>query len=241
MKNKIKKIKTCILILVFGIFTNNLCHAQAALLVLIFGDKVATENFHLSIDGGWNLSTMPGLNQGKFNDGLYYGLGAFVKLNDRWAFTPEFKPLSPRGAKSVTGILSNDITLQNPETDYKINYMDVPLLVRFNISNSVYIAAGPQISFLGKAKQITTGSTSSGESVDIAQDIKPLMHKQNFMVPVELAYSLSKQRGGKGIDVKLRYNIGISDAFNTSLASSTNSTFQFFLSFPFINPPKEIK
>ena len=105
MKINYSKIKTPLLILIFGILTNNFCNAQAALLILIFGDKVATENFHLSIDFGWNLSALPGLTQGKSNNGLTYGLGAFVKLNHKWSITPEFKALSPRGAKDLTGII----------------------------------------------------------------------------------------------------------------------------------------
>ena len=39
-------------------------YAQAALIALLFGDKVATENFHLSVDIGINISSLPKLEQG---------------------------------------------------------------------------------------------------------------------------------------------------------------------------------
>lgn len=75
--------------------------SQAALLALIFGDKVASEKFHLSVDLGMNFASMPGLEKQNGTHGFYFGLGTFIKLNDKWALTPEFKPLSPRGAKDV--------------------------------------------------------------------------------------------------------------------------------------------
>jgi hypothetical protein len=232
MKKYLFAISTAI---IFSVSSSTVCNGQAALLVLLFGDKVATENFHVSIDGGLNISSLPGLAQGKPVYGFNFGLGTFIKLNDQWALTPEFKPLSSRGAKEVINILPNDISIQNPKTDFITNYIDIPLLVRYKISNSFFIAAGPQISFLTSAHQKTTGTTTSGQEVSVTQDMKSLMHKESFMVPVEIGYSLSRKRGGKDMDLKVRYNIGVMEAFTaTSLAESKNATLQFILAFPFI-------
>ncbi len=217
------------------------CSGQAALLVLIFGDKVATEKFHLSIDGGLNISSLPGLVQGKSSYGLNFGLGSFIKLSDTWALTPEFKPLSARGAKDVANLLPNDVPIQDPKTDFILNYIDIPILIRYKISNALFVSAGPQISFLTSAKQETSGTTATGQAVTVTQDMKAVVHKESFMVPVELGYSLSQERGGKGIDLKVRYNVGIMEAFTTDVVASKNSTLQFILSFPFISLPKDEK
>lgn len=37
-------------------------YGQAAIAALIFGDKVANENFYLRIDAGANFTTLPGLS-----------------------------------------------------------------------------------------------------------------------------------------------------------------------------------
>ncbi len=145
------------------------------------------------------------------------------------------------GAKNVTNILLNDVQLQNSTTDFNFNYIDVPILIRYSISSTLFIAGGPQVSFLTSAKQLTSGTTDSGQSVDITQDMESVMNKQNFMLPIEIGYSLSKKRAGKGIDLKVRYNFSVTDAFATPLASSQNSTLQFILAFPFINSPAESK
>ena len=75
-----------------------LAHGQAALLVLIFGDKAASENFHFTLDAGLNLSSMPGVNGTTSANGFYFGLGTYIKLNDNWAFTPE------RNFRSASGM-----------------------------------------------------------------------------------------------------------------------------------------
>jgi hypothetical protein len=41
--------------------------------------------------------------------GSYFGLGTYIKLNDKWAFTPEFKPLSPRGANGIEKLFEDTI------------------------------------------------------------------------------------------------------------------------------------
>jgi len=55
-------------------------HGQAALIVLILGDKVATENFHLSIDGALNISNFTGLEPHETAVGVNFGLGVHIKL-----------------------------------------------------------------------------------------------------------------------------------------------------------------
>ena len=40
--------------------THHCAKAQAAILALIFGDKVASEKFHLSVDLGMNFSSLTG-------------------------------------------------------------------------------------------------------------------------------------------------------------------------------------
>ena len=201
--------------------------------VLTFAESASNEKFHLSLDAGLNISTLPGLSQQQPTYGLNLGLGAFFKLSSKWALTLEVKPISSRGASNVKSIY-NDVTIQNPTTDIVTNYIDIPLLIQYAISNRFNIATGPQISFLTSANQRTTGNLSSGQAIVVSENIKSLMHKEGFMVPVQLGYSFSKTSGSPSVSMKIRYNIGIMEAFTTSLADSKNSTLQFILSVPFI-------
>jgi hypothetical protein len=221
--------------LLFLISTSAIVNGQAALLVLIFGDKIATEKFHLSIDAGINISSMPGLKTGKSNTGLYFGLGTFIKINDKWALTPEFKPISTRGAKSVMPLRDYSTVLTNINYDIELNYIDVPIIAQYKINKTVFIGAGPQLSFLTSAKQVSTGTLPLGSQVDVEEKMKENFKSVYFSVPLEIGYSLSDFRKGKGMDIKFRYNIGASEMINASkYGSTTGTTFQLFLSFPFI-------
>lgn len=83
MKNN-KILQRIILISLLCTSAVSYSYGQAALIVLILGDKVATENFHLSIDGAINLSSFPGLAEGKMGGGLNFGLGTHIKLGEKW-------------------------------------------------------------------------------------------------------------------------------------------------------------
>ena len=61
--------------------TSNQAKSQAALLVPVFGDKAATENFFFSLKGGLNLSSLPGLEPSDSKIGVHFGLAINMKFN----------------------------------------------------------------------------------------------------------------------------------------------------------------
>jgi hypothetical protein len=224
----------------FAVLCYTTTHAQAALLALIFGDKIASEKFHLSVDAGLNIASMPGLEQQKATHGLYFGLGTYIKINDKWALTPEFKPLSPRGARKVLPMTDYSGTLTDVTYDFALKYIDVPLLVQYKITPKLFVSTGPQINFLTAARQVANGKLASSATVDIQEVTTYRFNKVNFAVPVEVGYMLTNARKGKGLDVKLRYNFGLNNMLKDyAYGNSKGSTFQIFLSFPFIAPQEK--
>jgi len=227
--------KKIVLLLTFFVCSNSIANGQAALIVLLLGDKVATEKFHLSIDAGLNISSLPGLHQQQSTHGLYFGLGTFIKLNEKWALTPEFKPLSPRGAKQVAPMRDYAATLSSASYSFALNYIDVPVLVQYKLNEKLFASAGPQISFLTSATQVATGTIPAGTTVDIKEKMKSNFSSTYFSFPIEAGYHLSDARKGKGMDLKIRYAFGLSNMIAASnYGASNGSTFQVFLSFPFI-------
>lgn len=223
----------CIL-LCFGFYQE--VKGQAALVVLIFGDKLATEKFHLSIDMGLGVTSLSDLTSQERKINPYFGMGTFIKLNDKWAVTPEFKPLSPKGAKNTKPVYDYSSSLNNPEYKINLNYIDVPVLLQYKITKQLFVSAGPQISFLTGAKQQSEGeSIPSGKSFEVYEDVSSTFNPYFFQVPIEIGYSLSTQVGGKGVDFKVRYNIGVSDMIaDPAYGSCKGSSLLVFLSFPFI-------
>jgi hypothetical protein len=227
-----------------GIFTISVSYGQAGVLVLILGDKVATENFYLSIDGALNVSTLPGLDEYKTIVGVNYGLGVHIRLNDKWFLKPEFKPLSRKGATKINPItsVSGDFTID--ETKIKMNYIDFPILVQYNITPKLYVSAGPEISFVTDANQFVYGSQTDGLETTVKINTKSFFNKTNFSFPVEAGYcfTLSTKKSSTKIRVNVfaRYEYGFMEIFKDPAVGSANiSLFQFGLSLPFIKKAGE--
>jgi len=240
----LKSFKKYLLTSLFGIFALSASYGQAGVLVLILGDKVATDNFYLSIDGTLNLSTLPGLDEYKMNVGVNYGLGVHIRLNDKWFLKPEFKPLSRKGATKINPITSvpSDFTID--ETRIKMNYIDFPILVQYNVSPKFFISAGPQISFITAAKQIMDGSKPDGLETTIKVNTTSFFNKTNFSFPVEAGYCfiLSNKKSTTKIRVNVfaRYEYDFLEIFkDPAVGSSKISLFQFGLSLPFIKSDTE--
>lgn len=224
------------LLITFFVLSTTVMNAQAALLALVFGDKIATEKFHISVDAGMNFSSMPGLEKQNGSHGLYFGLGTFIKLNDKWTLTPEIKPLSPRGAKNVLPLRDYSSELTDVHYDIKLNYVDVPVLAQYKVTPKFFVSAGPQISFLTSAKQISIGKLPMGNTVEIEEKMKSNFESVYFSIPLEIGYSFANAHKGKGLDVKLRYDVGVSEMIkNTNYGSTKGATIQLFLSFPFVD------
>jgi hypothetical protein len=235
----IKRGKRFLLICLLGIFTLPASYGQAGLLVLIFGDKVASENFYLSIDGALNVSTLPGLDEYKINLGVNYGLGVHIRLSDRFYLKPEFKPLSRKGATKVNPITSVPGDFVVDETKIKMNYIDLPILLQYNISTKLFVSAGPQISFVTDVKQFMYGAKTDGLETTVKINTTSYFNKTNFSFPVEAGYTVTLANKKSSTEIKInifaRYEYSFIEIFKDPAVGSSNiSLFQFGLSLPFI-------
>ena len=234
------KIRSCALILVLVVSSFQLLKGQAALLVLIFGDKVATENFYFSLKVGVTYSMITNVDEGKNRVSANFGLVNNIRLTDRLYLTPEFLPLSPRGVKDVpiltTGNPNLDDLLVNPSsTDRKLSYIDIPVLIRYHLTERWMISAGPQVSFLTGATDIYRSEPLEGVELLTELDIKEAIKPVDMGGVIEVSYLFSKPMGGKGMVIYVRYNLGFIDMLKENIGDPhRNSSFQFGAAFPFI-------
>jgi hypothetical protein len=233
-----------IIFLISGI-TTVVSYGQAALIVLILGDKVATEEFHLSIDGAINLSNFTGIEESKMGGGVNFGLGTHIKLGEKWHLKPEFKPLSRKKATSINPISAVPGELTITESKVTLNYIDIPVLLQYNVTPELYFSAGPQVSFLTGANQFSTGELEEGRESTIKIDTKSFFNSVDFSFPVEAGYTvhLATKRSTSKMDVNIfgRYEYGFLDVFkNPADGSSKISMFQIGLSLPFIKTAEEL-
>ncbi|MFH6995401.1 porin family protein [Flavobacterium sp. FlaQc-48] len=142
------------------LLTALLCMAPArsqVLISLIFGDKLNSPFLEFGLEGGANFSTITdlessGTNVG-FNLGFYFDLRS--KKNPAWMINTGVIVKSPMGAHSIPVYSLNDVNLDNTFADGSVNreirYFNVPILIKYQFKNNIYLKTGPQFGLLAKA------------------------------------------------------------------------------------------
>lgn len=126
----------------------------SAIAIVTFATVSFSQGFHLGAKAGANLGKIEGQS---FKDGfnLGYQLGGFAEID----FTKGFG-IQPEVLFSQTNTTVTDEPLSGLKPGEKINldYLSVPLLLRFNPSKLLTINVGPQFSVLVNNHQTTGGN-----------------------------------------------------------------------------------
>jgi len=214
---------------------------QAALLVLIFGDKAATENFHFSLKLGVNYSIIHGYDEGKNGVGLNFGLVNNIRLTDRLSLIPEFIPVASRKITDVPVLTTgnpelDDLLVEVESASRKLNYIDIPVLLKVKLNDRVSISAGPQISFLTGAEDTYSSTPLEGVVLTTQLDIKSAIKAVDAGAVIDLEYIIVHPKGGKGVNLFLRYNKGfVNLTKEPGEKKITTSLIQVGATFPFVH------
>ncbi len=96
-----------------------------------------------------------------------------------------------------------------------LNYLQVPVLVKYTIAKGFYAEAGPQLGFLLKAEDDNEGDVS---------DIKEYLEKTDISLAVGAGYHINSNIGAYA-----RYNMGLKKFYD----EEKNSVFQVGVSYTF--------
>lgn len=203
----------------------------AAVAVLIFGFSNA-QKVKYGFKAGVNIATqkisLPTTTSGiVFSTGSIIGVNAGffvdIKVVPRLFFQPELL-YSMQGAK-----LNAKANGQSAEATASLNYFNVPLTVKYYLSNELNLQVGPQVGFLmaatDKLNSNITGLPSSNK------DSKSSYNSVDVGVNLGLGYDITKN-----ISVSSRYSISFADVEKTVPAGYTgskNRVFSFSLGYTF--------
>ena len=166
-----------------------------AVLILFICQYAAAQSGRFSVKAGANLFALKSDNDKTKNYsharvGYTFGAGYSLKINKSFSIQPELNYSYQEAREEYHG------------TDLKVNYTQVPLLLRFHPNNGpVVFYAGPQVSFLGSAK--TTSDT--GPDVGISGQL----NQTDFGI----AWGLATSPNRKGIFFDLRIYNGLMDVY----------------------------
>ncbi len=121
--------------------------ASAILIIALSGIANAQ---HLSIGGkaGANLTKITGKAfKEEYNLGYQLGLFAEIDLSKKWGIQPEvlWNQLNTNPASGTDAVFNN---WQNNTTSIKLNYITIPVLLRYNIGQLITLNLGPQFGIL---------------------------------------------------------------------------------------------
>lgn len=211
---------------------------QAAILALLFGDKVASENFNLSMEIGGNLTYYSNLDPYKHPKiGINFGIGSNIKISEQFYISPAMFFLGNRSVQFNPIDLNSD----NPDlnaiyTDsnatLNLRYLDIPVLFSYqNKSTKMRYSLGPQFSILKNSEM-----QYSSEFGDLNTDFSEAMATNDFGLVANISYILRGLKNGKEAHIHARYYHGLKNIFKDSFSGNENNTryFSVIISFPFI-------
>ena len=147
----------------------------------------ASAQVNFGLKAGMNISTLRGDGVEKENSLIGANVGAFVNIpvSTMFSFQPEVL-YSMEGAKE-------DVF----DTKIMLNYVNIPLMLKYTDASGFFGELGPQIGFLTSAKSKINGNTA---------DIKDLFKSTNFSLGIGAGFNFTPSVG-----VGLRYNLGLSN------------------------------
>lgn len=171
--------------------------------VMAFAFSNAQET-KFGVKAGLNLASFGGDGEDVSSKvGFHVGGLAEIKLSDKFSIQPELL-YSTQGAKEKGQVEFNG-DVYDVEMNYKLAYINVPVLAKYYVAEKFSLEAGPQIGFLVSAKGEATFGGNSEED-----DIKDAFESIDFGVDFGAGYDFTEN-----ISLGLRYNLGLSNIAKT--------------------------
>ncbi len=170
---------------------------------------------NLGLKTGMNISTLNGDDTENFDarTGLFFGGFAELCVSNDFAIQPEL-------LYSMQGI---KFSSEGYDVTFKLDYLNVPVMGKFKLSDDLIVEAGPQVGILLSAKEEFKSSGDSFED-DAKDDYKDI----DFGANVGLVYQFEG-----GLNIGARYNLGLSKVDENPDENKKNGVFQFSVGFRF--------
>jgi hypothetical protein len=222
-----------------GILPAHAAHGQA-LLVLLFGDKFASEYVQGGIKfdvAGTTLSGLSGAARLRSWD-----LGGFieVKLSNRFSIQPEFTFKSPAGAAdlpfSPTGVADVDSAFAgatNVSVARTLGYVTIPILLKFRAGRFA-LGLGPQLGYVVRAEDRYTGTLSRENDLSYTVGLWSRVNRWDSGVNAVAEFSLAPRLGLRSMRIRAVWYHGFGDALTD--APGTNDTIGLGFGLPIGGP-----
>ena len=183
------------------------------LISILLGDKLNTGKIEFGLDGGANWSTIKNLDGAKsltsFNLGFYFD---FKLKNPSWMLNTGVIVKSNMGADELPVYSVGNPNLDNAFTGgkvtRKINYFNVPIMMKYSFKNHIYLKGGIQLGLRYKAFDEFKNSVNEEDDLQYKLEIKDQFHPIDAGLAFGAGYRLMK---GNGMNIGVQYYLGLID------------------------------
>jgi hypothetical protein len=199
--------------LVMGLlFLVSIARTQVLISILL-GDKLNSGKIEFGLDGGANWSTIKNIDGAKSLTGFNLGFYFDFKLKDpSWMLNTGVIVKSNMGADELPVYSLGDPDLDNAfsggKISRKINYFNVPIMMKYTFHNHIYLKAGTQLGLRYKAFDEFKNSINDEDDLKYKVDIKDQFHAIDAGLAFGAGYRLMK---GNGMNIGLQYYLGLID------------------------------
>ena len=211
-------------LILFFIFVTTTVQSQV-LLSVIFGDKLNSEKIEFGLDGGFNWAQISGLESSSarraFNIGFYFD----IAMKKQWSLYTGVLVKAQLGTDELSeeDLAFLEVVPQEEEGTYaqRLNYFLVPVLMRYNFPNRIYLEGGPQFGLMYKAS-VDFYAKSDDTEIGIREFNKDRINKIDAGISGGVGYRL---RPRKGMSVGLRYYYGFVNVYKGASGTKNSSIF----------------
>lgn len=209
------------------------------LISLLFGEKLNSPNLEFGVEGGFNRSTLSGIDEAKgynhFHLGFYFD---FRIKNELWLNTG-VRIKSDVGAKSLNPYSLDDHELDSVFLDGQVDrnlgywYVPVHLKYKFAKNKQFYAVVGGQIGLRNKVNDTFYNSYIDKDDVSFKKDLNDHIKRIDAGLSGGFGYKFK----GSGMNLGLTYYHGLMDIMKeTDLEqynyASKNSSLYLYVDIP---------
>lgn len=184
------------------------------LLSLIFGEKLNSDGIEFGLEGGYNWSTLTGLETSEYRRTFNLGFYFDIRLKDPWYL---YTGTLVKSSLGVANLTSNDINklgvAPRPEQgkyDQQINYFLVPVFLKYKFKNRIYLEAGPQFGLRSKAFVEFRSDASDPEVVTRDYNKEAI---RSIEAGVAGGFGYKFRPGPRGMSVGVKYYYGLTRVY----------------------------
>lgn len=187
--------KNSIFIIFLMVFVSVVAHGQE----LRFGAKAGLNLASVNIEGESG-------GRASFHVGGVVDFG----ITDEFSIMPEVL-FSSQGFKADIQATDGQQAIQTVETNWKLNYINIPILGKYEIVEGLSAHLGPQVGLL-----LSADVEANGQDADVKDSFKGI----DFSGAFGAAYELDN-----GLNFSARYTLGLSNILDDDNAEAKNNVF----------------